>query len=78
MVEGYANVTIGGVTKTFRLTPLEWLGIVADRAGFAEVDAEPTGSGDQWRVTAKGKNVKVTKTGSSLSEACSKLVESIQ
>jgi hypothetical protein len=78
MVEGHAHVTICGVTKSYHLTPLEWVGIVAHRAGFAEVDAEPTGVANQWRVTAKGTNMKVSQTGSSLHEACSKLVESMQ
>lgn len=77
MVEGYANITVGGVTKTIRLNPLELTQIVAERAGFS-VDAEPTGTGG-WRVKALSNHgsATVSKTGASLQEACSKLVEEL-
>lgn len=78
MVEGYAHVTVGGVTKTIRMHPLEWTQLIAERAGFS-VDAEPTGTGAGWKVTAISNHgsAVVRKTGSSLLEACTKLVESL-
>ena len=76
MVEGYAHITIKGVTETFRLNPLEIARAWCQRAGF-DVDAEPTGTGG-WRITARSQSVTVTKTGGSLQEAVTKLVEDVR
>jgi hypothetical protein len=85
MVEGYANITIKGVTETVRLSALELATIVTNRRGFQVIDAEPTGTGNAWRIRAHGGVLEhtggpvasVTANGSSLTAAVSSLIESI-
>lgn len=78
MVEGYANITVNGVTETVRLNALELASIVASRRGFAVVDAQPTGIKSNWQVTAEsGPSATVRANGSSLTAAVSSLIESI-
>lgn len=74
MVEGHAIYWSKGSEKKVRLTPLELVGIIVHRHGWDEVDAEPTGNGDLWKVTAKGPGRSVSATGT-LSDACRKLIE---
>lgn len=69
------TVTIG--SKTFVLTALEAAGIVCHRAGFSDVDAEPTGTGGRWKVTAKAENKTVSVTGDTLTAAVVKLIERV-
>lgn len=77
MVEGYAHITVKGVTKTIRLDPLECARIHCQYHGW-DVDAEPTGIEDRWKVTATAFNGKasISKTGT-LHGAVTALIEAI-
>lgn len=77
MVEGYAHITVKGTTQAIRLSPLECARIWAQRAGF-DVDAEPTGTGDGWRLRARAGNASANVVGRTLAEAVTKLIEAIR
>jgi hypothetical protein len=77
MVEGYAHITVRGVTSTIKLSPLECARIWCQRAGF-DVDAEPTGQGDGWKLTAKAGSATASVMGKTLHEAVTKIVEAIK
>ncbi len=76
MVEGHANVVVKGVTHSIHLTALECVRIWCQRLGF-DVDAEPIGVGEGWKMTATCGTISVTKTGQSLQEVCTKMIEAI-
>lgn len=61
--------------RGYAINPIEAARIVADRAGFDEVDAEPTGVGQKWRITAKGVGRMVTSNGESLTDAANRLID---
>lgn len=75
---GTAYITVGDKTLAIHLEPLECARIACQARGY-DVDAEPTGKGHQWKVTATSFNGKVSlsRTGP-LTEACERLIESIQ
>lgn len=77
MVEGYAHITVRGVTEAIRLSPLECARIWCQRAGF-DVDAEPTGVDGGWKFTAKCGAATANVVGKSLPEAATKLIEAIK
>ena len=74
MLSGYARVSLDDETITIPLRVLEIAQIVCKDW---EVDAEPTGNGAGWKVSARKDGVTVSKTGQSLTEAVKKLIESI-
>lgn len=77
MVEGYAHITLNGVTMVMRMSPLDTARVYMQSRGW-DVDAEPI-LGDRWKITASslGGKATVSKTGT-LQTAVSELMESIK
>lgn len=74
---GTLFIKVADINSTYVVEPLDCARIACQARGY-DVDAEPTGYHNMWKVTATSKDGKVTlsKKGS-LSEACESLIESI-
>lgn len=66
-----------GQYKAISLSPLNVARLFATLRGFEEVDAEPTGDGDKWRITCRSQDglTSFTVSGDTQKLACEKLVE---
>ena len=49
--------------------------LVAGLRGFYDVDVEPTGNGRGTKVTARSNGATVTFSGTSVADACNKLID---